>query len=66
MGVGDGGAMKTPLSQSRGVDFVIIHGSLMGPDEFGEMTSRLLTRPAPGERVTEAIAKRRAKNGSRG
>jgi len=31
--------------RSRGVDYVIIHGSLMNPDEFGEMTSRLLAHP---------------------
>lgn len=31
--------------RSRGVEFVIIHGSLMDPDEFGEMTAKLLTHP---------------------
>jgi hypothetical protein len=31
--------------KTRGVDLVIIHGGLMKPDEFGEMTSRLLARP---------------------
>jgi len=31
--------------RARGVDYVIIHGSLMDPDEFGEMTSRLLAHP---------------------
>ena len=31
--------------RSRGVEYVIIHGSLMDPDEFGEMTAKLLTHP---------------------
>jgi hypothetical protein len=29
----------------RGVDFIVIHGSLMTPQQFGEMTATLLARP---------------------
>jgi hypothetical protein len=31
--------------KTRGVDLLIIHGSLMTPEEFGEMTAALLARP---------------------
>jgi hypothetical protein len=31
--------------KARGVDLLIIHGSLMNPDKFGEMTATLLARP---------------------
>jgi hypothetical protein len=31
--------------KQRGVDLLVIHGSLMSPDEFGEMTAALLARP---------------------
>jgi len=31
--------------KQRGVDLLVIHGSLMRPDEFGEMTAALLARP---------------------
>jgi hypothetical protein len=31
--------------KGRGVDLIVIHGSLMKPDEFGEMTAALLARP---------------------
>jgi len=31
--------------KQRGVDLLVIHGSLMSPEEFGEMTANLLARP---------------------
>jgi len=31
--------------KTRAVDFIVIHGSLMTPEEFGEMTATLLARP---------------------
>jgi hypothetical protein len=31
--------------KQRGVDLLVIHGSLMKPEEFGEMTAALLARP---------------------
>ena len=31
--------------KQRGVDLLVIHGSLMEPEEFGEMTAALLARP---------------------
>ena len=31
--------------KQRGVDLIVIHGSLMSRDEFGEMTAALLARP---------------------
>ena len=31
--------------KQRGVDLLVIHGSLMNPEEFGEMTAALLARP---------------------
>jgi hypothetical protein len=31
--------------KQRGVDLLVIHGSLMSPDAFGEMTAALLARP---------------------
>ena len=29
----------------RGVDLIIVHGALLGPDEFGATTAALLARP---------------------
>jgi hypothetical protein len=37
--------------KQRGVELVVIHGSLMTQEEFGEMTAALLARPD-----TEAMA----------
>lgn len=31
--------------KQRGVDLLIVHGSLMNPEEFGDMTAALLARP---------------------
>ena len=31
--------------KQRGVDLLVIHGSLLSPEEFGEMTAALLARP---------------------
>ena len=31
--------------KTRGVDFIVIHGSLMPPEQFGPMTATLLARP---------------------
>ena len=45
--------------KSRGVDFLVIHGGLMTPDEFGGMTAALLARPD-----IEAIARFEERMGS--
>ena len=31
--------------KTRKVDFIVIHGSLMTPEQFGAMTAKLLARP---------------------
>jgi hypothetical protein len=31
--------------KGRGVDFLVIHGRMLGPDVFGAMTARLVARP---------------------
>ena len=31
--------------KTRGVDFVVVHGGLLGPDRYGEVTAALLQRP---------------------
>lgn len=45
--------------KQRGVDLLVIHGSLMKPEEFGEMTTALLARPD-----TEALAQFQERLGS--
>ncbi len=45
--------------KQRGVDFLVIHGTLMTPEEFGDMTAALLARPD-----IEAIAQFQERMGS--
>jgi hypothetical protein len=45
--------------KSRGVDLIVVHGTLMDPSVFGEMTARLLARPD-----IEALAKFEERMGS--
>ncbi len=45
--------------KQRGVDLLVIHGSLMEPERFGEMTAALLARPD-----VDAMAQFEERNGS--